>query len=34
MGGVIWLLDFKRVWGRAENLGLGELKSMHADCSG
>lgn len=30
----IWLLDFKHCWGRRGNLGLRELKSLHADCSG
>lgn len=34
LGGLTWLLDFKHGWGHAENLGLGELKSIHVDCSG
>lgn len=33
-GADMGLLDFKHGRGRTENLGLRELKSIHADCSG
>lgn len=32
-GELIWLLVFNYCWGQRENLGLGELKNLHTDCS-